>query len=67
MRVRLLTAAEVAAMLNVSPATVLDWHEQGKLPSYKLGKAVRFREDEIVAWLEGQRVTTQVDTIRGGV
>lgn len=64
---RMLTAAEVAGLLGVSIKTVLNWHERGKLPSYKLGRAVRFRESEILAWLAAQRVSNGVDTSRGGM
>ena len=52
---RLLRAGEVAELLGVSPHTVLDWAEAGKLPSFKLGKAVRLRQSEILAWIENQR------------
>jgi excisionase family DNA binding protein len=52
---RLLTAAEVADFLGVSIDTVLDWHEAGELPSYKVGRAVRFRREELDAWLESKR------------
>jgi excisionase family DNA binding protein len=31
--------------------------EGGVLPSYKVGKYLRFRASELDAWLEGQRVT----------
>ena len=48
---RLLTAREVAARLDLSPETVLRWVRLGELPAFKLGKAVRFREDEIERWL----------------
>jgi excisionase family DNA binding protein len=52
---RLLTARELGALLNLSTATVLDWHERGELPSFRLGGKggpVRFRESEVLAWLE---------------
>jgi excisionase family DNA binding protein len=54
---RLLRAREVAVLLGVSPATVLDWWEQGKLPGYRLSsRAVRFRESEVLGWLATRRV-----------
>jgi excisionase family DNA binding protein len=47
---RLLTPREVAEWLAVSPAWVLD-HASGRrrqyLPSVKLGKAVRFRSEQV--------------------
>jgi len=52
----LLTARQVAGLLGVSASTVLDWFEAGRLPGFKLnGRAVRFRESEVEAWLEAQR------------
>jgi len=53
---RLLTTREVAELLALSTATVLDWFEAGRLPGFKLGRVVRFRESEVLAWLEAQRV-----------
>jgi excisionase family DNA binding protein len=53
---RLLTAREVAEMLGFSTGTILDWWEAGRLPGFRLGRAVRFRESEVLAWLEAQRV-----------
>lgn len=53
---RLLRAREVAELLGLSPATVLDWWESGRLPGFKLSsRAVRFRESEVIAWLEERR------------
>lgn len=50
---RLLTARELADLLGLSPATVLDWHEAGRLPSFKLPTGpVRFRASEVEAWLD---------------
>ena len=53
---RLLTAAELGERLALSTSTVLDWFEARRLPGFKLGRAVRFRESEVLAWLEGHRV-----------
>ena len=51
---KLLTIAEVAIRLQVSRAWVSD-HASGKrrpvLPSVKLGKCVRFEEDQIAEFL----------------
>jgi excisionase family DNA binding protein len=46
---RLMTPAEVAEMLSVSVPWVLDHASRRRpmLPSVKLGKAVRFRRDEV--------------------
>ena len=54
---RLLTAAELAELLSLSPATVLDRWQAGDLPGFRLfgrkGGPVRFRLSEIEAALEG--------------
>jgi excisionase family DNA binding protein len=48
----LLTARQVAELLDVSPETVLRWMRRGELPAIRLpGGAIRFREDELEAWL----------------
>jgi excisionase family DNA binding protein len=51
----LLTAKQVAARLQVSRAWVLD-HAAGRcrpvIPSLKLGKSVRFRSEDVDAFLE---------------
>jgi excisionase family DNA binding protein len=48
---RLLTAREVADLLGVKPETVLRWTRRGELPAFRLGRAIRFREDDLEAWL----------------
>ncbi len=53
----MLTAAELAALLGFQAGTIVDWAEAGKIPSFKLGGRLRFRESEVVAWLEERRVT----------
>ena len=53
----LLTTREVADLLGVHTETVLRWTRRGQLPAIRLpGGAVRFREDELDAWL-GKRAT----------
>ena len=49
---RLLTPAEVAALLRVDPKTVTRWAEQGKFGSIRtLGGHRRYNEAEIHAFL----------------
>jgi excisionase family DNA binding protein len=62
---RLLRAWEVAELLDLSPSTVLDWFEAGKLPGFKIGRAVRFRENEILAWLEARRRGPALESVQG--
>ena len=57
---RLLTAAQMAELLGLSPATILDRFQAGDLPGFRLfgrkGGPVRFRLSEIEAVLEAWRV-----------
>ena len=54
---RLLTAREVAERLAVSSETVLVWVRKGELPAFRLGRAIRFRETDLDAWLDERRTT----------
>ena len=51
----LLTAAELAEILGFSAATVVDWSERNEIPSFKIGGRLRFRESEVIDWLEERR------------
>lgn len=51
----LLTVKDVSAWLQVKPATVYGWAEQGTIPHLKLGRLLRFDPDEIEAWLRDHR------------
>jgi excisionase family DNA binding protein len=53
---RLVTARELAELLGFAPATIVDWAERGEVPAFKLGGRLRFRESEVLAWLEGRRL-----------
>lgn len=50
----MLTTAEVARLLHVTPSTVCRWRSEGKGPRvYWLGVASpRYREVDVVEWLE---------------
>jgi excisionase family DNA binding protein len=54
----LLTVHEVATMLQVPISWVYGRLRKGsveRLPGYRLGKYWRFREAEVLAWVESQR------------
>ena len=52
----LLTEAELAASLKICRRQLYKWRVQGLIPSFKLGRAVRFRASEVLAALERHRV-----------
>lgn len=48
----LLTAEQVAALLQVPKKTVYDWAAAGRLPGVvRLGRLLRFNEAAVAAWL----------------
>ncbi len=53
---RLLTARELAELLGFQAGTIVDWAERGEVPAFKLGGRLRFRESEVLAWLEERRL-----------
>lgn len=44
-----LTVKEIAEELNVAPRTIIKWRQNGRIPCYKIGRAVRFNPDEVKA------------------
>jgi excisionase family DNA binding protein len=55
---QLLTVEEVAALLRVPPSWVYDrtrLRTNQRIPGFRLGKYWRFRETDVLAWLERQR------------
>ena len=56
---RLMTDREAADVLRIKPRQLFDWRMNGLIPYIKIGKAVRYRREDILASLE--RMT------RGGV
>jgi excisionase family DNA binding protein len=56
----LLSREEVAKLLGVPTKTLAAWAYQGRGPTYyRLGRRVAYRESELMAWLDTQRVNPQ--------
>lgn len=53
---KLLTIDEVAKVFRVSKATVYRMIESRILPFYKVTRAIRFAEEDVLKYLESQRV-----------
>jgi PTS system nitrogen regulatory IIA component len=60
---RLLTARELAELVGFSSSTVQDWAERGEVPAFKLGGRLRFRESEVLAWLEERRIVDRINNV----
>lgn len=55
-RPRLMTAADLAEMLCVDAKTIRRWRTEGHLPvAIEIGSIVRWRAEDVVAWIEEQR------------
>jgi len=52
-----LTVEEAAALLRVKRNTLYTWAYRRQIPSQKVGKALRFRREDLEAWLKGQART----------
>lgn len=48
----MLTAREVADQLGFCTDTILRWVDRGDFPAYRLGRALRFHQDDVDAWIE---------------
>lgn len=53
---KLLTPEDLSKILQVKLSTIYYWTHIGEIPFLKIGKALRFREDEIISWLKKKEV-----------
>lgn len=52
-----LTAADAAMLLTVSISKLRTMAREGKIPAYRIGSSYRFNEQELMDWIEQQRIT----------
>ena len=52
---RLLKVDDVAEILGMHPQTVYRMARQGKIPSVKIGRSLRFDSEEIEEWIKGRK------------
>jgi excisionase family DNA binding protein len=50
---RLYNVPDVATILKVKPSTVYTWVDKGKIPHIRIGRLMRFTEDQINDFLRG--------------
>lgn len=48
----ILTAAEVAALLHVTPAWVYAETRRNRIPHIRLGRYVRYRREALLCWID---------------
>lgn len=58
----LLTVPEVADLLRLKPKGIYSMVAARKIPFIRVSNRVRFRRDDVVAWLEQNRVPAQEDS-----
>jgi excisionase family DNA binding protein len=46
------TVAELSPVINAAPSTIYGWVHEGFIPHIKIGRCVRFRPSEVMAWLD---------------
>ena len=46
-----LTVKELSEMLEVSERTIYRWRDEGKFPSYQVGK-IRIRQTDVIDYIE---------------
>lgn len=55
---RLLTAGEVAALLQVTRSWVYEQTRRNRMPHVRLGRYVRYRRSAVEAWIAGLESAT---------
>jgi len=53
----LLTVEEASQILQIKPSTLYTWAYRRQIPSQKVGKSLRFRQEDLEAWLKAQART----------
>ena len=57
----LLRVSQVAKLINVSPATVYTWIEQGRFPCFKFVGAIRIKRSDLVEWCRSKKRGAEFD------
>ena len=63
----MLSTADAADLLGLQPCTLSAWREDGSQPGlafFKLGKAVRYRYGDLLAFLETRRASSTLVAMR---
>lgn len=52
-----LTIEDIAEMLKVARSTVYKFKDMG-MPFIKIGKTIRFKDEEVIKWIESHSTST---------
>lgn len=61
---RLLTAKQVADILQVALPRVYELAREGNLPCVRMGRQIRFHESKLMEWIEQGGSVLQKDDVR---
>jgi excisionase family DNA binding protein len=53
---KLLTYVEMSNRINVKKNTLAQWVMQKRIPHIKIGRLVRFDENEVIKWFDSHKV-----------
>ncbi len=53
---RFFSVNEIAEYLGVEASTIYAWVHTRQIPFYKIGRLVKFKQDQIDRWMEGLKV-----------
>lgn len=56
----LIGVKEAARYLGLAVKTTYVWAESGRLPAYRIGRALRFRKSELAAYIEASRLNPKL-------
>ena len=59
MQQKFLSVEEAAQFLGLKKSTLYKKAHRRELPHYKVGKLLRFKEAELIEWIEATRVATR--------
>jgi len=54
--IKLLTPEELSHILHVKVSTIYQWTHMGIIPFIKIGKLIRFKEEDIKEWIDKREI-----------
>ena len=57
----MISVAEIASRLNVTPKTVQRWITEKRLPAYQFGREYRIKEEDVEKFVESSKTVKDDD------